>query len=438
MPRPLENIEANIYNNILDAAFHDAKQRFPKMVYSKQNPQTGAFSDGRSFDNFVGELNDLYENKGLFKEEEFYSHNPKLKNTAVASAKAVQIIYNLCVENEINNSIDRLLQEPGIAAHANENTRSELKNRVREFLGSGNITENDKKLAESIRTSFNNFNGNPGDYIYNALNYIDELNRNICERNIGPDEVLKVSAYKAGTPVKFNQQITDDLSHAFESYSEEKGDNIKAFAVYSSGKVNPLTFLQHYNENPASLTKKERAFAHDFFSGIEMKLMLQESMSRSSNGNFDWTDFTSDGHQIVSEEEKREIYSSKDKTASDLECKIIAEILSGKDVCAKSEESKGTKIHIEPQIICKDPEGFIRRIIESLKNYFTKGREKKEINAANEKYSQAAEKNKDTFEEVSFDELVGDRLSDKLNKKPAAKQNEKEKENELDEVVIGR
>ena len=37
MPNPIENIEENVYNNILEAAFKDAKQHFPKNVYSKQN-----------------------------------------------------------------------------------------------------------------------------------------------------------------------------------------------------------------------------------------------------------------------------------------------------------------------------------------------------------------------------------------------------------------
>ncbi len=435
MPSPMENIEANVYNNILDAAFNDAKERFPRMVYSKKNPRTGEFSDGRSINDFVDGLNNSYVRKGLFVKGDFV--NPKLKNTAVASAKAVQIIYNLCVENEINNSIDHLLETPEFAAQGNDHTRTELKNRVREFLDSDNITENDKKLAESIRTSFNKFNGNQSDYIYNAFNYIDEFNRNIIERNIDPDIAMNVSGFKAGTPMKFDADIAGDLRSAFGNYAEEKGDTIKVSTVYRSGEVNPLTFLQHYNENPDSLSKKEREFASNFFSDINMSLAVQEVMTGSGNGNMRWKDFTSNGRQIISEDENGQFLNGI-KSESDMECKIVAEILAGNDVCAKSSESKGTKIHIQPQIICRDPESFIDRIIAMIKEFFTKGREKNEINAANEKYSDAAEKNKDIYEEISFDQLMNEKPSEKLTRKPAEKQKEKEMENEIDAVIIGR
>ena len=433
---PIENIEENVYNNILEAAFKDAKQHFPKNVYSKQNPQTGEFTDGRSINDFATQLNNLYQH--LDKNKSTLIINPKLNNTAIASAKAVQIIYNLCVENELNNSIENVLETPEFAAQANEHTRKELKNRVREFLDSGNITENDKKLAESIRTSFNKHNGGQNDYIYNAFNYIEELNHNICELNIEPDTALNVSEYKRGTPVRLNQEIASDLRSAFKNYSEEKGDAIKVSTVYVAGQVNPLEFLKHYNESPASISQKERDFATNFLTDIEFNLNAQKTMTNNGSRHYiNFTDYTSDGQQIISEDEKEQLRTGN-LTASDLECKIVAEILSGKDVCAKTKGSTDAKIHIEPQIICKDPEGFIDFIIQYFKDLFTKGRDKKEINAANERYSSAAEKNKDTYEEISFDELVGKDSFDKLTKKPAVKQNEKEKENEMDTVIIGR
>ena len=429
MPKTEQLTKDNVYDYILKTAVENAKKNFPKQVYVDPEPTTGIHL-GYPINSFVQDLNTKFVESGLLNPNSRI--DPNVKNTAFASAKAIQTIYNLCVADQINRSIDELFEDNEIRNLAGLEFCEELKNQVNERLVGQDDSTLGREFVEDIRSSFDEFADNPrkmDKFLMDSFLYIDQLNKNLLDEGMSPDDALGEAKYRDDVPGGLKEDIISGLRTAIYGYAEGIGQRVNLYIPYDRNTIKPHEFLQHFNEDPNSLTEEERNWARNLFDNIQNQVMAKAALSGTGKGNFVWTDFVVGDREIISEDEVSDVTNGV-KDVSDLECKVIASVLSGDDVSLKPEKENGPKLHINPEIICKEPEGFIERIIDRILNWLNNYKDKKAIESMNDAFSQQEKEVDAERIEMTIDDLVGENSFDKVMNQPTNQGSEKTKEHD--------
>ena len=476
----------NVYDVILQQALERAKANFPKNVAEikdEKSENTHEFT----IDEYVGRMIDKYEQKGLM--EDFSPANTAVRNTAFASTLAVRSMYNICVAHEINKSIDEVFQNPIYKDYLRDEVRQDLKKYVDTLMQDVSATPANKKMTENLKKSFEQYAEKPDgikQFLNQGLNYIEEVNNNLLDKNMKPDDALKAANKAMESNEKFDKALTANLNGTMTGYMGDIKDYINIYISSNAKPVKPQDFLEHFNENPQKMTAQEKDFARDFVNQVLSIAAAKNVTYGSINRSVVCTDFKADGKQIISEAEFKKVQNNE-ISQDDLDCKLVAAILSGKQITVEHElkktaqknvgaeknadnsaqknngaenkadnsaqnnngvenkENVSTPIQINPHIEEREPQTLFELIVEFLKLMIKKVTDKQKVQQMNEKFEE--NKNKiDTVtaerQKMTFDELLEDSGFKKVKSAPT-KEVEKVKEAEkkaksLNEPAKGR
>ncbi|MGN0680064.1 MAG: hypothetical protein ACI4JS_10415 [Oscillospiraceae bacterium] len=411
--KKIEIAENELYDYVIQEAIKDTKENFPeKVVYIAD---AAGIPRGYSMNEFSQRL--------LSKQEEFktysdnYANNQPLTNTAFAAQRAVQVMYDLCVASEVNRNIDKVLNETGLPQNVKTEVGSNLKNYFNELLENSYKKPSTKKLAKELMTAYEghgNTQKEMRDFLNRGLNYIERVNNHLFEEDKKPEEALIDAHHGPGLFRVFNDDIIPFIHEAISDYSKSYESDMDVYFTYDSkDKVKPHEFLKHYQENPESLSDDEKQWAGKLLANMEINLHTK------GTGNISWTDYKADGVQLISEDEVGNVKNDKIK-AEDLDCKIVAAILSGKDVSVKPKDPAAAEVHLNPEIICTTPENIIDEILQAIAEFLHIKTEKSIVKSLNENMSER--------KQVPFSELIEKSSPDTVTAPPKKLAEEKSKE----------
>lgn len=406
--------KTNVNQFVIRNAVELTKKSFPKNVGFIPTGK-GTSLEAFTMDRFTQTVLDRYQEKGLFDEN---SNIPqKTKNTAFATMRATQIIYNLCMEQEIKNNIDKLFEDPEFAKTVQPEVREAAKKDVEEFIENINYTNLNKKFVDSIKGAFkenSDTRQNMTRFLDQSLRYVDEVSKNVFNEKYDYEDAL----FWDRKDMVIDKEKTLPIHDAVSEYVDPRTDYMIFGFLFGKDDVKPHEFLEHYRNDPNSLTEEEKNWVRNTYRKLEDNLAGKQIANHTGIDRVDLTDFKVDGVQIVSDEESRSVTDT-----TKLEARVIAEILSGKEVTSQPKGSEYMPVQINPAVIRKNPEGILDQIIDSIVEFFKKRfhfeTEKDKVKAMNDSFVKTGTSVESQIERnrMTFDDLLDDKFK-KTNTPP--------------------
>lgn len=367
-------------------------------------------------DDFTDMIMKRYQENGLFDEN---SNIPQTKKTtAFATMRAAQLVYNMCVEQEIKRNIRTLFNDPEFGKKLQPKVYDDSIKKVEETFEKMNNISMNKQFVNSIRAAFNEYSTSRQEmfrFLDQSLRYVDEVSQNVFKEEYDYEDAL----YWGRKNRVINSEKTLPIHGAVYDFVEPLTNGMEFGISYGEGDIKPHEFLERYRNNPDTfadnLTAEEKNWVEKTYRQLEDNISGKQVANQVGTDRVELTDFKSDGVQIVSDQELKE---ATDHTK--LEARIIAEILSGKQVTSQPKNSQKPPVEINPTVVCTKPEGILDWIIEFFKKFKNFVTEKDKVKALNDSLDkQKSEEDLRTDrQKMGINELLGNTF-DKINTPPA-------------------
>ena len=371
---------------------------------------------------FADNLLDEYTKNGVFNENTQIPQD--VKNTAFATMRAAQIIYNLSLAEEIKTNIDNLANDAEIGKKFKPEVFEQAKAEIDNTIDNINHTNLNTKFVDSIKEAFKDHSKSDTDmknFLNHSYLYIHERSKQLFDENFNENESFFSDDKNRG----FDKKVIRELEGAIYDYVDSNSHKMDFMFSYGEKEddVKPHEFLEHYKNDPNSLTDKEKDWVQSSLRRLEDMVAGKRFADHAGKVRVDLTDFKANGVQIVSDEELK---NANDITQ--LECRIIAKMLSGEEITSQPKGSNELPIQINPNVVCKKPESILDQIIEFFKHLFDYETEKDKVKAMNESFdrNRLDERTKIERQKMTF----GDLLDNKFNKINAPSKTEE------DEIVV--
>ena len=407
--------KSNVNEFVIRNAVEMTKKSLPKFAGYIPTGY-GASVEQYTMNDFTDKILKRLEKKGIFDENS--SVPQTTKTTAFAAINAAQLIYNMCLEQEIKNNIYTLFYENEIGKTLQPNAYDDSMKKVKETFEKINDISMNKQFVDSIRKVFkenSNTRGEMFSFLDQSLRYVNEISKKGLETGYDYEDVFEDKVMER----LLDKEKTLPIHEAVSEYVEPLTNGMEFSISYGEGDIKPHEFLEKYKNDPDTfadnLTAEEKTWVEKTYRLLEGNVSGKQVANQVGTDRVELTDFKSDGVQIVS---KQELKEATDHTK--LEAKIIAEILSGKQVTSQPKNSQKPPVEINPTVVCTKPEGILDWIIEFLKNFISFETEKDKVKALNDSLSK--EKNEEDLkadrQKMGFDDLLG-KTFDKVITPPA-------------------
>ena len=371
--------ETNVNEFVIRNAVEMTKESLPKNVGFIPTGK-GTSLDAYTMDNFTDMIMKRYQENGLFDEN---SNIPQTKKTtAFATMRAAQLVYNMCVEQEIKRNIRTLFNESEIGNKLKPSVCDDSIKKVEETFEKMNNISMNKQFVNSIRAAFNENSTSRQEmfrFLDQSLRYVDEVSQNVFKEEYDYEDAL----YWGRKNRVINSEKTLPIHGAVYDFVEPLTNGMEFGISYGEGDIKPHEFLERYRNNPDTfadnLTAEEKNWVEKTYRQLEDNISGKQVANQVGTDRVELTDFKSDGVQIVSDQEFKD---AKDHTK--LEARIIAEILSGKQVTSQPKNSQKPPVEINPTVVCTKPEGILDWIIEFFKKFKNFVTEKDKVKAMND------------------------------------------------------
>lgn len=424
--------KSNVNEFVIRNAVEMTKESLPKNVGFIPTGN-GAVLKAYTMDKFTNKILKRYQENGLFDEN---SNIPQTKKTtAFATMRAAQLVYNMCVEQEIKNNIRTLFNEPEFGKKLQPSAYDDSIKKVEETFEKMNNISMNKQFVNSIRAAFNEYSTSRQEmfrFLDQSLRYVDEVSQNVFNEEYDYEDAL----YWGRKNRVINSKKTLPIHGAVYDFVEPLTNGMEFSISYGEGDIKPHEFLESYRNNPDTfadnLTAEEKNWVEKTYRILEDNISGKQVANQVGTDRVELTDFRSDGVQIVSDQEFKD---ATDHTK--LEAKIIAEILSGKQVTSQPKNSQKPPVEINPTVVCTKPEGILDWIIGFLKKFISFETEKDKVKALNDSIDKekSEEDLRDDRQKMGFNDLLKNTF-DKVTTPPA-----KEAEENVVEIshpTIGR
>ena len=371
--------ETNVNEFVIRNAVELTKESLPKNVGFIPTGK-GTSLDAYTMDDFTDMIMKRYQENGLFDEN---SNIPQTKKTtAFATMRAAQLVYNMCVEQEIKRNIRTLFNDPEFGKKLQPSAYDDSIKKVEETFEKMNNISMNKQFVNSIRAAFNEYSTSRQEmfrFLDQSLRYVDEVSQNVFKEEYDYEDAL----YWGRKNRVINSEKTLPIHGAVYDFVEPLTNGMEFGISYGDGDIKPHEFLERYRNNPDTfadnLTAEEKNWVEKTYRQLEDNISGKQVANQVGTDRVDLTDFKSDGVQIVSDQELKE---ATDHTK--FEAKIIAEILSGKQVTSQPKNSQKPPVEINPTVVCTKPEGILDWIIEFFKKFKNFVTEKDKVKAMND------------------------------------------------------
>ena len=372
--------ETNVNEFVIRNAVELTKESLPKNVGFIPN-EKGTL-DAYTMNDFTDMIMKRYQENGLFDEN---SNIPQTKKTtAFATMRAAQLVYNMCVEQEIKRNIRTLFNDPEFGKKLQPKVYDDSIKKVEETFEKMNNISMNKQFVNSIRAAFNEYSTSRQEmfrFLDQSLRYVDEVSQNVFKEEYDYEDAL----YWGRKNRVINSEKTLPIHGAVYDFVEPLTNGMEFGISYGEGDIKPHEFLERYRNNPDTfadnLTAEEKNWVEKTYRQLEDNISGKQVANQVGTDRVDLTDFKSDGVQIVSDQELKE---ATDHTK--FEAKIIAEILSGKQVTSQPKNSQKPPVEINPTVVCTKPEGILDWIIEFFKKFKNFVTEKDKVKAMNDSF----------------------------------------------------
>lgn len=411
--------ETNVNEFIIRNAVEITKQSLPKHVGFIPNGM-GANIEPCTMDQFTNNVLNRYRENGVFDRESNISEEKR--TTAFATMRAAQIVYNMCVEQEIKDNIGRLFKESEVGKKLQPKVYEDSIKKVEETFNRMNNAGINKEFVDSIHIAFRGNAKNRNQnfrFLDQSLRYVDEVSKNLLNDQYDFEEAL----YAGRTENALNSDLTKMIHGAVSEYMEPLKNSVHFGFSYVEGDIKPHEFLEKFRKDPENfadnLTPQEKEWVTNTYRHLEDRIAGQQFANQAGTDRVDLTDFKVDGVQIISDDEAK-IESDSPKN----EAKIIANILSGKQVTSQSKDSKNSPIEINPTIVYDKPEGILDWIIDILKKFISFETEKDKVQAMSDSFDKKKEEEnlKTERQKMGFNDL----MENTFDKVTTARQKEKD------------
>ncbi len=343
---------SKVFNEILDMAIGGAQRNFPPVYNVQSGMEVVSLSLPEIFEDSMARFELLRLNKDI---------DPNRKNLVFASSYAAYSLNTMYARDEIINNIDdfflgddnlKWLKNNGLSEKDFEPLKAELKKVTDDALRADPDT---KEIADFIAKidAANPTKEQREDFYKSSVNMLRYLNQGIeNSRESGWKFNAKTAVYNAhADAARFEKDKTlCDLmrdyvirvDNVFTNESKLDVVNYKNLGIsYGEGKsVHPTTFLEHFNENPASLTKEELEWAHSVYSDMASFVNNSSTDGKERDYKAEICDFYANGQRIISYDEARNAKNGKGENDPQkygaLEAIVVAKVLSGEKVTAKA------------------------------------------------------------------------------------------------------
>ena len=407
--------ESNVNEFVIRNAVEMTKESLPKNVGFIPTGN-GAVLKAYTMDKFTNKILKRYQENGLFDEN---SNIPQTKKTtAFATMRAAQLVYNMCVEQEIINNIRTLFNEPEFGKKLQPSAYDDSIKKVEETFEKMNNISMNKQFVNSIRAAFNEYSTSRQEmfrFLDQSLRYVDEVSQNVFNEEYDYEDAL----YWGRKNRVINSKKTLPIHGAVYDFVEPLTNGMEFSISYGEGDIKPHEFLESYRNNPDTfadnLTAEEKNWVEKTYRLLEDNVSGKQVANQVGTDRVELTDFKSDGVQIVSDQEFKD---ATDHTK--LEAKIIAEILSGKQVTSQPKNSQKPPVEINPTVVCTKPEGILDWIIGFLKKFISFETEKDKVKALNDSIDKekSEEDLRDDRQKMGFNDLLKNTF-DKVTTPPA-------------------
>lgn len=424
--------ESNVNEFVIRNAVEMTKESLPKFAGYIPTGH-GASVEQYTMNDFTNKILKRLEKKGIFDEN---SNVPQTtKTTAFATINAAQLIYNMCLEQEIKNNIYTLFYENEIGKTLQPNAYDDSMKKVKETFEKINDISMNKQFVDSIRKVFkenSNTRGEMFSFLDQSLRYVNEISKKGLETGYDYEDVFEDKVMER----LLDKEKTLPIHEAVSEYVEPHTDGMQFSFTYGEENVNPHEFLEKYKNDPDTfadnLTAEEKNWVEKTYRILEDNVSGKQVANQVGTDRVELTDFKSDGVQIVSDQEFKE---ATDHTK--LEARILAEILSGKQVTSQPKNSQKPPVEINPSVVCTKPEGILDWIIGFLKKFISFETEKDKVKALNDSLSK--EKNEEDLRTDRQIMGINDLLKNSFDKvtTPPAKEAE-ENVVEISHPTMGR
>lgn len=384
----------------------------------------GASVEQYTMNDFTDKILKRLEKKGIF--DEHSSIPQQQKTTAFAAVSAAQLIYNMCVEQEIKNNIHTLFYENDIGKTLEPNAYDDSMKKVKDTFEKINDISMNKQFVNSIRKVFRENSETREEmfrFLDQSLRYVNEISKKGLEENYNYEDVFDDKVQER----LLDKEKTLPIHEAVSEYVEPQTNGLRFVFDYGNDGVKPHELLERYRNDPDTfadnLTAEEKDWVNNTYRHLEDSISGKQVANQVGTDRVELTDFKSDGVQIVSEEELK---GATDHTK--LEAKIIAEILSGKQVTSQPKNSQKPPVEVNPTVVYTKPEGILDWIIAFLKKFISFETERDKAQALSDNINK--QKNEEDLraerQRMGFNDLL-ENTFDKVNTPP---------EKEADENVV--
>lgn len=406
--------KSNANEYVIRNAVELTKESFPKNVGFIPTGN-GSVLKAYPMEKFTNKIMKRYRENGLFDEN---NNIPQIKKTtAFATMRAAQLVYNMCMEQEIKRNIRTLFNESEIGKKLEPSVYDDSIKKVEETFEKMNNISMNKQFVNSIRAAFNEYATSRQEmfrFLDQSLRYVDEVSQNVFNEEYDYEDAL----YWGRKNRVINSNKTLPIHGAVYDFVEPLTNGIEFSITYGEGNVKPHELLERYRNDPDTfadnLTAEEKDWVNNTYRYLEDSISGKQVANQVGTDRVELTDFKSDGVQIVSEEELK---GATDHTK--FEAKIIAEILSGKQVTSQPKNSQKPPVEVNPTVVCTKPEGILDWILDFLKNFISFETEKDKVKAMNDSLNKqkSEEDLRAERQRMGFNDLMKNTF-DKVNTPP--------------------
>ena len=321
------------------------------------------------------------------------------------------------LEQEIKRNIRTLFNESEIGKKLEPSVYDDSIKKVEETFEKMNNISMNKQFVNSIRAAFNEYATSRQEmfrFLDQSLRYVDEVSQNVFNEEYDYEDAL----YWGRKNRVINSNKTLPIHGAVYDFVEPLTNGIEFSITYGEGNVKPHELLERYRNDPDTfadnLTAEEKDWVNNTYRYLEDSISGKQVANQVGTDRVELTDFKSDGVQIVSEEELK---GATDHTK--FEAKIIAEILSGKQVTSQPKNSQKPPVEVNPTVVCTKPEGILEWILDFLKNFISFETEKDKVKAMNDSLNKqkSEEDLRAERQRMGFNDLMKNTF-DKVNTPP--------------------
>ena len=313
----------NIYDVILSRAIEQARKNLPKEVVSISEDK-GAAPIPFSIDQYVDRMLSKYDEKGLRSNK--VGVNPEIKQLSLSTSEAVRAMYGMCVVSEIKKSMDDVLRSTDMKKYIKDSVRVDVNQYIDSLMSDITRTEQGKHLVDTLQATYSDYSQSRDTiqrFLNQGLNFIDEVNKNVLDKNMSPQEAIAAAQKGSSTFGAFDKSLSAGLSSALNNYSKDMSNTI-----IINSDINTGDFLKHFNEEPTKLTQAEKQWARDT---VAYMLYACKQKAGENAGEVNLTHISIDGKPAVSEQEYKAAQKGEIDPAT-LECRIAAAWCSQKNL----------------------------------------------------------------------------------------------------------